>query len=84
MVEHNDERDCPWEEFEIMMVGEPVEAEVAVGIKMVISSRMVAKVAINGETVFQSIPYVEMIAAAIDDDDSQNSIDDGSDDDIPF
>jgi hypothetical protein len=85
MVEHDDGRDCPWEEFEIMMVGEPVEVETAVGIKMVISSRTVAKVAINGETVYESIPYVEMITAAIDDDEPQNqSSDDDSDDDIPF
>lgn len=84
MVEHDDERDCPWEEFELMMVGEPVEVEVAVGIKMVISSRMVAKVAINGETVFQSIPYIETITAAIEDDELQDQSDDGSDDDIPF
>ncbi len=59
-VEHANERDCPYDEYEEMLQTMHAETSVGVAITMVMSSRLVAKVAFNGETVFIEEPYLEM------------------------
>lgn len=84
-VEHNDGRDCPYEQEEEMLAESAVA--VAVPIATVISSRVVAKIGINGETVYVTEPYTEMKVGGPDTDPAPNepgpNIPD-TEDEIPF
>jgi hypothetical protein len=85
-IEHVHDRDCPYEELEEMYASMREEASTRVAIAMVMSTRLIAKVALNGEIVIIEEPYLEMR--------TENSADpldcepdDGSndgDDDLPF
>jgi hypothetical protein len=59
-VEHANELDCPYDELEAIVAAMSEETRVEVTITMVMSSRLVAKVAFNGETVFMEESYLEM------------------------
>ncbi len=85
-VEHVHDRDCPYEELEAMEAELWAESTVGVAIRLVITSRLVAKVARNGETIFIEEPCLEM-RAENDTDRLDCEPDDGSDDSddkIPF
>lgn len=62
------------------------ESSIGVAITMVVSSRLVAKVALNGETIYEEESYMEMKAEHTADPEDDPYPDDpsDSDDDIPF
>ena len=86
-VEHANERDCPYAEFDAMMEELLQERSIGVAITMVVSSRLVAKVALNGEMIYLSESYIEMKAentAGSQDDADHDGLPDDGDDEIPF
>lgn len=85
-VEHANERDCPYDELDAMEEALRQECSIGVAITMVMSSRLVAKVALNGEVVYEEESYLEMKAENTAEPDDDPYIDDSTDtdDDIPF
>ncbi len=85
-IEHVHDRDCPYEELEAMEAELWAESTVGVAVTIVMTSRLVAKVAFNGETIFIEEPCLEM-RTENSADPLDCELDDGSndsDDEIPF
>jgi len=89
-VRHADDRDCPWEEEERMRqeMYEETFAEVSIPIEMVLTERLVAKVALNGDTIYETESVMEMRTGGSppenDDSEEEVSYDPDDQDEIPF
>jgi hypothetical protein len=85
---HADDRDCPWLEEEELLHEEHAQMNmgVSIPIEMVISSRVVAKVGVHGETIYCTEPFVEMKTADATSESEENSEPYNPDtkDEIPF
>lgn len=83
LVEHQDERDCPWEEIESFIT--PAAQPVTMQVEMVLTNRLVGKVSRDGETIFETVSFVETRIAASEEDESDYDVHhDTSNDEIPF
>ncbi len=85
-VEHVNERDCPYDELDAMEAELRQESSIGVAVTMVVSSRLVAKVALNGETIYAAESYIEVKAenTALLDDDPYPDDDTDPEDKFPF
>jgi hypothetical protein len=85
-VEHAYDRDCPYEELGAMEAELRQKSHVEVAITMVMSSRLVAKLARNGDTIYETESYLEMRMENTSEppDDAYPDDSTDSDDDIPF
>jgi hypothetical protein len=85
-VEHENEHDCPYAEFDEMMHGIHEENSIEVAISMVVSQRLVGKLALNGDTIWENEPYIEMKQENTAGDSEQQSYRDevDSEDEFPF